>query len=597
MEEAYGAPTGAASSVHKVLTTTGRKYALMGEMKIATPMVTPAPTPRPTGPKWAILNGGDRFEAGLTSPDVYLAQKASGESMTEFLLREMNRFPAAHTLVVADLEPDLLGEILEHSPKKADVLALEGFQSQRIDRLYEVRHGARYVTGTPERRQAKVPLERLHQALVRKPELSPEAVARKVVSRFALEGANPVVLASDTNRLQDAAPALKLLTRALLEEKAPRERLYTHLIRSSTMDNNQATSPAFRERDLVSFLSRLGDDRKLGSRINQLARQASRAVDETVLTLHMKATRAREMTVRAASAYLPWKAPHQLDNDFARDTGWNELLAYIYSGPPRAEFEPAVPKPQLGLGQKLLKAGLKGYKQYVSPYLGSSCAYTPSCSQYAREAVENHGMWEGAKMGFMRLVSCNGHSDGSDPVPSCDHGHSHSPKPKAPLPELWLNPPTDQPKSGWRKALERAYFTVGQAAGAVAGAVAGGVAGLVVGGCLGARLGWEAGSGGLERFRDDLENRYGDHKADSFNRLTDPLTTVGTSVHGLAGSLFGAPLGVLAGTLLGALGGAVGAGSWIGQMGALYGKHRAMDSVGEFPTHYFTEQVLRRDYR
>lgn len=58
------------------------------------------------------------------------------------------------------------------------------------------------------------------------------------------------------------------------------------------------------------------------------------------------------------------------------------------------------------------------YQKFISPILGPSCRYTPTCSQYAKEAIEKYGPLKGGWLALKRIVSCNpwgGH--GHDPVP------------------------------------------------------------------------------------------------------------------------------------------------------------------------------------
>ena len=58
-----------------------------------------------------------------------------------------------------------------------------------------------------------------------------------------------------------------------------------------------------------------------------------------------------------------------------------------------------------------------GYRIFVSPFLGSRCRFSPSCSQYAREAFERHGFFRGLVIAGARLLRCHpfGRS-GYDPV-------------------------------------------------------------------------------------------------------------------------------------------------------------------------------------
>ena len=58
------------------------------------------------------------------------------------------------------------------------------------------------------------------------------------------------------------------------------------------------------------------------------------------------------------------------------------------------------------------------YQSLISPLLGASCRFTPTCSQYAKEALKKHGLFKGLYLTLNRLSSCHpwGKS-GHDPVP------------------------------------------------------------------------------------------------------------------------------------------------------------------------------------
>jgi putative membrane protein insertion efficiency factor len=61
---------------------------------------------------------------------------------------------------------------------------------------------------------------------------------------------------------------------------------------------------------------------------------------------------------------------------------------------------------------------LRFYKAHVSPQLPSACRYTPTCSEYAMEAIERHGVLRGGWLATRRLLACNPFSRGGyDPVP------------------------------------------------------------------------------------------------------------------------------------------------------------------------------------
>jgi len=61
---------------------------------------------------------------------------------------------------------------------------------------------------------------------------------------------------------------------------------------------------------------------------------------------------------------------------------------------------------------------LRTYRAIVSPLLPPACRYFPSCSQYAYEAIEKHGVLRGTRLAALRVLRCHpGHPGGVDPVP------------------------------------------------------------------------------------------------------------------------------------------------------------------------------------
>jgi hypothetical protein len=67
--------------------------------------------------------------------------------------------------------------------------------------------------------------------------------------------------------------------------------------------------------------------------------------------------------------------------------------------------------------RKVLSSLIKLYQIFISPFLGSVCRFYPSCSDYAREAVEKRGVFRGLYKTFARLLKCHPfHSGGYDPV-------------------------------------------------------------------------------------------------------------------------------------------------------------------------------------
>ena len=61
---------------------------------------------------------------------------------------------------------------------------------------------------------------------------------------------------------------------------------------------------------------------------------------------------------------------------------------------------------------------VRAYQRLVSPLLPASCRYTPTCSEYAAQALARHGLLRGVWLAAGRLLRCNPWSDGGeDPVP------------------------------------------------------------------------------------------------------------------------------------------------------------------------------------
>lgn len=58
------------------------------------------------------------------------------------------------------------------------------------------------------------------------------------------------------------------------------------------------------------------------------------------------------------------------------------------------------------------------YKRWLSPGMPAACRYTPTCSEYAMEAIERHGSMAGGALAIGRLLRCHPFVEGGlDPVP------------------------------------------------------------------------------------------------------------------------------------------------------------------------------------
>ncbi len=72
----------------------------------------------------------------------------------------------------------------------------------------------------------------------------------------------------------------------------------------------------------------------------------------------------------------------------------------------------------MSAASRLSVALLGFYKSAISPWLPRACRFEPTCSVYAREAIERHGFVRGAGLAIRRLLRCHPFRRGGfDPVP------------------------------------------------------------------------------------------------------------------------------------------------------------------------------------
>jgi putative component of membrane protein insertase Oxa1/YidC/SpoIIIJ protein YidD len=230
------------------------------------------------------------------------------------------------------------------------------------------------------------------------------------------------------------------------------------------------------------------------------------------------------------------------------------------------------------------KLGLYAYKKFVSPHLNATCNHEVSCSQYAREAVEQQGLWEGSKRAFMRVNSCQ---DSPGGLPHHHHADSQ---------HLVLHPPQAQAKSTVRKKAEGFLFQAAAQTGRLVGGTLAAVLGAPVAAVLGGLWGAKAGAGTLKEYNEGLRAKYGAQQTHSLERLQSNLTGAGTAMRERFGKVAGAVTGAAAGAALGLVGGAVWCFDYFGGMAGLGLQNGAKSYLGELPVHYRTEQILRADY-
>lgn len=76
---------------------------------------------------------------------------------------------------------------------------------------------------------------------------------------------------------------------------------------------------------------------------------------------------------------------------------------------------------------------IRVYQLTLSSLMGRQCRYLPTCSDYARTAIEKHGAWRGSLMGIARISRCHPWGgEGFDPVPEVYQGPEWRQKKRGP---------------------------------------------------------------------------------------------------------------------------------------------------------------------
>ncbi|MEJ6007022.1 membrane protein insertion efficiency factor YidD [Paucibacter sp. AS339] len=70
------------------------------------------------------------------------------------------------------------------------------------------------------------------------------------------------------------------------------------------------------------------------------------------------------------------------------------------------------------IAQRVLIGLVRGYRLLLSPWLGASCRFEPTCSVYSIEALQRHGALAGSYLTVHRILRCN---------PFCEGGHDGVP--------------------------------------------------------------------------------------------------------------------------------------------------------------------------
>jgi putative membrane protein insertion efficiency factor len=72
---------------------------------------------------------------------------------------------------------------------------------------------------------------------------------------------------------------------------------------------------------------------------------------------------------------------------------------------------------------RALLAALTGYQRFVSPFLPRACRFAPTCSEYARVALLEHGVARGGWLALRRVLRCHPFHPGGDDPPPVRPGH------------------------------------------------------------------------------------------------------------------------------------------------------------------------------
>ncbi|MBL6432154.1 MAG: membrane protein insertion efficiency factor YidD [Alphaproteobacteria bacterium] len=71
-----------------------------------------------------------------------------------------------------------------------------------------------------------------------------------------------------------------------------------------------------------------------------------------------------------------------------------------------------------GFGARIALGLIRVYQLTLSAFIGRSCRYAPSCSEYTSDAIRRHGLWAGVWIGLARLQRCRpGGAAASTPCP------------------------------------------------------------------------------------------------------------------------------------------------------------------------------------
>lgn len=406
-------------------------------------------------------------------------------------------------------------------PFPVDLVFVQG--GQTIDNAYQLRHQAELVVGS--QKGAQLPTSLL--STLQNPD--PVQAARAFVREYAARTDSGMQSAIRTSRLENLAGQVHLLVQHLKTQ--PRDLIYSTMLAIPPMQRDTGE-----ERDLGTFLQALISDERFPEPLQEQAVKARRAYEDIIVSQWSSGDQKALRYTTGASVHLPWRRPEGAPSEWSRDSGWGELLDYVFEGaePPR--------------GAAPLGTPFAEYKRYISPFQDVRCAYTPSCSAFMRDSVEQHGLWSGAQIGLLRFMGCDGTHSCSEQC-AC---------PKAG--DVLVQPSGAGPASYTDKLLVRAARFTGQLLGGTTGSVLGCVAGIAVG----AWVGYKGAAYKPASAADQPTER-------GYQRLRDALQPVGGLLGAASSAMRGAAAGLLGGAALGA------------HFGGLWAQNRTKELVGQLP--------------
>lgn len=571
----------------------------------------------------------DQDAKNVSSPVVHEfagQERLTEDNLADFIAWGQEKFPSKHTMVIikkhgagfaslsrgeetmaplsARETEAALKKASEKTGKKVDVVAFDSCSMQQMEVAYQLRNQASVMTGSQEDILAVTyPYASVVDKLDKAPFATAKGAGRLLVSTYAEKVPNSIHSAVDLTSLETVAAKVKDFSEAAM--KIDRAQLYTSMIDTRSMERTHTLSLQHNFRDLGSFFAKVAGDENYPADLRSKAAAAGKALQDSVLQHHANNGKQMLKDPTGVNGFLPWReltpAMHDAYNqlDWAKDSGWGKFIDYIFEDTGKKPEVQVQAKPDLSLTQRFGRWGLYQYKKYISPYLNVTCAYTPTCSQFAREAIEQHGLWEGGKIGALRFFSCNGAGHGHDPLKGhvCDSQchHHQSPALAQTLIEPMRNKVSPETFDRHKKLIGMAQ-KVGLAVGGV------GLAALSIpfGAGVGAWTGYQAGSGQMQAKVDDMASRYNPSVVRGFLNIAEPLGGPAAQVHEklpFAKKALGGIIGGAMGLTMGAVGAAWQGYNWGRTFGALWAGNRTADALGHLPAHVETEAILRADYQ